>query len=126
VSDEGARAAIEHTADRLARCLTTFVVEPQTQQNLGDLIAASPLANVKATPETGNVIVLMDCNTYGERDVQPDLRQRPIAVEVMKKLLRGVLIGRFGNVEPQHLRAGDVFICIDGGRDRKRATSANG
>ena len=73
-SDEGVREAIEQTADRLARRLTMFVVEPPTQQNLGDLIAASPLANVKATPETGNAIVLMDCNTCGETDAQPDLR----------------------------------------------------
>ena len=93
VSVEGVRAGIEQTADRLARRLTLFVVEPRTQQNLGDLIAASPLANVKATPETGDAIVLMDCNTYAETDVQPDLRQCPIAVEVMKKLLRGVLLG---------------------------------
>ena len=71
-------------------------------------------------PETGNAIVLMDCNTYGETDVQPDLRQCPIAVELTKKLLRGVLLGRLGDVEPQHLRAGDVPMGIDGGRCRKR------
>ena len=53
-------------------------------------------------------------------DCKPDLRQCPIAVEVMKKLLRGVLLGRFGDAEPQDLREGDVFICIDGGRGRNR------
>ncbi len=38
------------------------------------------MANVKATPETGNAIVLMDCNTYGETDAQLDLRQCPNVV----------------------------------------------
>ena len=120
MSDAGIRATIEQTADRLARRLTMFVAEPPTQQNLGELIAAFPLANAKATPETGNAIVRMDSNTYGETDVQPDLRQCPIAVKVMKRLSRGVLLGRFGNAEPPHLRAGDVLICINGGRGRKR------
>ena len=120
VRDAETRDAIEQAADRLARRLVTFAVEPQSQTAISDLISSAPLANVKATSQTGNVMILLDCNTFGETDVQPDVRACPINQEVFKKWTRGILQGRLGTADPEALGDGDIFICIDGGRDRKR------
>ncbi len=120
VSDETTRQAIERAADRLARRLVSISVEPSSQQGIADLVKECPLANVKATSDTGNVIVLVDCNAYGETDVQPEIRPCPMSPDIFKKWIRGVLQGRYGSAEPAALREGDIFLCIDGGRDRKR------
>ena len=51
--------------------------------------------------------------------MQLDVRPCPISPEVLNKCTRGVLQGRLGNAEPEALQAGDVFVILDGGRDRK-------
>ena len=50
---------------------------------MGDMIKLCPLSNIRATPPHGNVIILFDCNSFGETDVQPDIRACPIPREVV-------------------------------------------
>lgn len=121
--DSGAAltAALKDAAIRLARRLCFYCVEPPSQAGIGDLIKASPLGSVRACPDTGNVLILLDCNCYGETDSKPHLRQCPMPKAVFDKLLKGVIQGRY-NVEetPEQLHLGDIFLCFDAGKDRRR------
>ena len=111
---------VNEAADRLMRHLVYLGVEPTTQCGIADIIKASPLGTVQAAPESGNVLIMVDCNTYGETDSQPALRKCPMGKNVFDKLLKGVLEGRCGSAEPDKLQNGDIFMCVDAGKDRRR------
>ena len=121
--DEDGMAKLKALNGAVERCMTDRVfccVEPSTQSQLGALIKASPLGVVEASPQSGNVLVLFDCNTYGLSDSKPSLRQCPIAEKGWNKSLRAVLEARCGSEAPVHLKEGDFWLMIDGGKDRKR------
>ena len=93
MDDADDHSAIDDAAGRLVRQLACFAVEPQTTQQTGELIKASPLASVRSTPESGKVMILFDCNVYGETDAEPKLRVCPVGKPMVEKLLKGVLQG---------------------------------
>ena len=68
---------IADRVDLMAKQLTVFAKDPATQTGIKDLILAHPLTNVKARSD-GKVMILMDCNAFGEADSQPNLRVCPM------------------------------------------------
>ena len=82
-----------------------------------------PLMSVKTSANSGKVMFLIDCNTYGETDSQPHLRACPMGKTIFEKWHRAILDARYGTPEPDHLKLGEVFCCIDGGKDRKRVAT---
>ena len=92
-ADADSRSAIDDAAGRLVRQMACFAIEPATAQQIGELIKTSPLASVRSTPESGKVLVLFDCNVYGETDARPKLRVCPVGKPMVDKLLKGVLQG---------------------------------
>ena len=121
IPDVDVRQEIEAAAKRLAQRLVSLHTEPATQQQLAAIIETSPLGNVKPSVDTGNVIVLIDCNSFGESDAQPMYRVCPMnPPHTFQKFLRATLLGRCGSAEPMSLPGGTLFMCIDGGRERKR------
>ena len=119
--DDGLEHIMNTSADRLVRQLTYFAVEPASQTALYELIRACPFGTVDSFAEGGNTMILADCNSYGETDAQPQLRVCPIPNNVFKTWARAVLQARCGSDEPAFLKPGDIFTCINGGKDRKRA-----
>lgn len=109
-----------HTAaKKLLRQLVFLAVEPSTQQGLVDLFRASPLGRVTWTRETGNVLLLMDLNVYGESSSRPDVRKVPVPRQKFERFIKSALEARAGDQEPQHLAKGDIFACIDAGKERR-------
>ena len=103
--------ALEAAADRMERHMTLICVEPQSQTALAELLQASPLGTVLATKDSGNVMILVDCNTYGETDVQPALRACPMGSKIFQQWFRAVLQARHGSDEPDQLHIGDIFYA---------------
>ena len=90
--------AIKNAAERLARQLVHYFVEPPSVTALADMLSDSPLAMLK--PAKGNsVLIMMYTNSYGESDTQPRHRACPIANDWFKKVLRAVRIARTGKDE---------------------------
>ena len=81
---------------------------------------ASPLGSIKASPDSGKVLILFDCNTYGETDSKPHLRVVPINRSSFDKLLKGVLQGRQHTSNPESMAVGDIYMCMDAGKERRR------
>ena len=102
-----------------ANCLTAQV-EPPSQQGITDLLRASPLARVTYTKATGNVLIFLDTNIYGEPTAQPQHRRPPIPRKTFSKFIGAVLEARSGIPDPPVLQAGDIYACIDGGKERRR------
>ena len=110
--------AIKNAAERLARQLVHYFVEPPSVTALADMLSDSPLAMLK--PAKGNsVLIMMDTNSYGESDTQPRHRACPIANDWFKKVLRAVRIARTGKDEGT-LGPNEIYMCINAGKDRKR------
>ena len=97
-----------------------LIAEPKSEANLAELFAACPLATVEWQQESGNVIINLDCNVWGEATSKPHLRKAPMSKDVFKKMFGALLKARCGTATPEVLKKGDIFTCFDGGCDRKR------
>ena len=56
---------LDVAADRLVRQLVQLVVETATHSGMVDLMRSSPMACVKMSADTGNVLLFMDLNICG-------------------------------------------------------------
>lgn len=116
--DDDVPVAIKNAAERLARQLVHFFVEPPSVTALSDMLKDSPLAMLK--PSKGNlVLILMDTNAYGEADTQPKHRACPIANDWFKKCVRAIRLARTGK-EDGDIPHNELYMMINGGKDRKR------
>ena len=117
----GERSSLEVSRDRMSNQLTHWLVEPSgSAAMLAQVLEGHPLTTVRATPDSGNVMILIDCNSFGITDVQESFRACPMSGKLFQKWLQAVLMARCGSAEPSTLLEGDIFFCIDGGKDRKR------
>ena len=82
-------------AARIINSLTFFFAEPNTKSDLTAVLKASPLAMAKSGVEEGSMVILMDCNTYGEPDQRPWIR----AVQVSPPGLYQTIGGRGGGAQ---------------------------
>ena len=109
-------------AERLERTLVQFTVEPKTLADLVAILEASPLALV-AGRDGAHVLILMDCNCFGESDSRPKTRSCPIGKQVFTKFTEATLQARQGiqaGNPLDYIQKGDVYFCIDGGKERRR------
>ena len=104
----------------LQRKLSSYVVQPTTQTGLAELVNVNPLANVSGGPQSGNVLIWTDCNTWGEADSRPRQRTCPIGNTVFQTNFRGLLTGRCGAPEPTCLPPHEIYVTVSGGKDRRR------
>ena len=105
---------------RLAKQQTSYIVESSSFTSMKQLIEATPLAMVRASQESGNVLILCDCNTWGSTDHRPDIRVTPIGKEKLDVPVRAIIASRHGVEDPGQLNFGDFYVMINGGKDRKR------
>ena len=105
---------------RLQNQQSAFINEVASFDGMKQAFEVTPLALVKPGPETGNLLVLMDCNCWGETDSQPHRRATPMSKEKFDIPMRALLAARYGTDEPTALQKGEFWMCIDGGKDRKR------
>ena len=117
-ADESAPKAVQAAADRLERQLVHLIVEPPSVTALQELLASAPLATIKPAPG-GQCLILIDCNVFGEADSQPHLRSCPMPQELFKKWLHSIRAARGGSSDTP-LEAGDIYMCFNGTKDRKR------
>ena len=106
---------------KLQKQQSAYINEQPSLNAMKQLYEDTPLALVKPSEEGGNVMILFDCNTWGETDVQPDRRSVPIHKDKFDVPLRSILTARYGTDEPEELTHGEFFVCVNGGKDRKRA-----
>lgn len=66
------------------------------------------------------VLILLDCNVWGEADHAPDKRVVPMSKDKMDLPLRSLLAARQGTDEPDQLQYGDFYCCFAAGKDRRR------
>jgi len=115
---------LDIAAQKLMRQLVQLVVEPGTHTGMVELMRASPLAKVTMTPDSGNVLLFADLNSYGDAMSRPDVRKCPIPQKALDKFLKAAQDARMGDSEAAKLHAGDIFAMIDGGVDRQRLFTA--
>jgi hypothetical protein len=121
ISDDPMCAEHDAATMRVAKNIFSFIEEPTSFTALRDLFAANPLCTVMASKDSGNVLILLDCNVFGETDARQDLRQCPIGTDKFDILIRAIIAARHGRDDPPELHIGDFYMCINGGKHRKRS-----
>ena len=114
-------AECDAAAARVAKNIFSFIEEPPSFTGLRDAFAANPLCTVMGSKDSGNVLILLDCNVFGETDARQDLRTCPIGNDKFDTLLRAIIAARHGREDPPELHVGDFYMCINGGKNRKRS-----
>ena len=105
---------------RLMNHQSKFLVEAGSFLALKQQFESCPLCLVQMSQESGMVMILMDCNVWGEADHRPWLRLCPIGKDKFDLPQRALLAARQGTDTPTELQFGDLWTCITGGKDRKR------
>jgi hypothetical protein len=112
--------ALSDAVSRLTQQQCSFLIEASSYDGMRQLFEGCPLAMVRASNESGNVLVLFDANVWGVTDHRPHQRSVPIGKDKLDVPLRAVIAARHGTAEPESLHLGDLYTCVSGGRDRKR------
>jgi hypothetical protein len=112
--------ALSHATKKLVVQQCAFPLEQPSLIAMKQTYESTPLALVKATNDSGNVLIVVDCNNFGETDVSPDKRVTPVGKDKIDYAIRPIIHARQGTETPEYLQAGDIYLCIDGGRDRRR------
>lgn len=74
---------------------------------------ACPLALVKPSNETGRVMILANCSTFGVPDVQANRRHCPIGKDKFEPCMKAIIGARHdGNPEPAKLKHGEIYVMI--------------
>ena len=116
--EENVERLLELAVRRYEGDYVAFVEEPSSPAELIELFKAASLSRVQ--PSSGNVLIIIDGNSYGVTDARPRWRHAPMGAEVFKKLVGSLAEARCGSAEPQHLNKGDLWVFVDSGLDRKR------
>ena len=75
--------------------------------------AACPLALVLPSNETGRVMILANCGTFGVPDVQANRRPCPIGKDKFEPCMKAIIGARHaGNPEPAKLNDGEIYVMI--------------
>ena len=101
-----------------------IVVEQPSEHKMAEVLSKTPLATVKASPQSGNFLCHLDCNHFGEATHAPNIRKVPMGTENYKKLYKPVMIARYGaemaDDIPEHLLVGEIFK--NAGREQRQKT----
>jgi hypothetical protein len=119
IVDENEQLLVEAT-NKVIRQNFAFIEEPHSFTALRDLFQATPLAMLMPSSESGNVLILLDLNSYGETDSRPDRRTCPVHADKISSLIRATVAARYGKEDPTELYLGEYWACFSGGKDRKR------
>ena len=111
--------AVHSAASRLESQLVQLVVEPPSVSALTELLKASALAPLMPVTRT-TCLILVDCNVFGESDSQPHLRMCPMSQDIFRKWLHSIRQARGAASETGPLPYGDIYLCFNGAKDRKR------
>ena len=89
------------------------VIDQANEHKMAEILAKTPLATVKAGPQSGNFLCHLDCNHYGGVTHAPSIRKVPMGKDALRKLCKPVIIARYGqrmaDDVPEHLAVGDLF-----------------
>jgi hypothetical protein len=85
------------------------------------MFSSTPLACIQPSADSGNVLVLIDCNVFGETDSRPDRRTCPIPRDKIETLIRALVAARYGKEDPDKLVIGELYALLSAGKDRKRS-----
>ena len=112
---------IEHV-DRMMRNQYSSVLDQKTESKLAEALKGHPLATVAGTPQSGNVLIHMDCNSWGEAGSNPQFRKPPMGKDLFKRVYNGVKMARYDmeSGADHKLQSGDIYSFIDGNKDRRR------
>lgn len=112
-------------ANRILSQQGVYVNEQPSIPGMIQELENTPLACVKASPETGKVLILVDCNVWGETDHRPRTRSCPIGKDKIENAIKAAIQARQGRSENQieTIQKGDIYMCIDGGKSRFRQFS---
>jgi hypothetical protein len=111
---------LDDSVFRLMRHQTSYLLEVGSFAGMKQLIEQEPLAMVQSSTESGHVMTLFDTNTWGYTDHRPNDRIVPIGKDKFDIPLRGVIAARHGLDQPEKLNHGEFYVCVNGGRDRRR------
>ena len=104
--------------------LAVYLVENANQAEWKATLAQEPMAMVMRHGalelRSGNQLIFIDMNSFGDTDHRPDVRTCPLPNLQMKKMCQPVLQIVSGNDNPKFIPKGMVFAFIDAGKDRKK------
>ena len=105
---------------RMMRNQYASVLDRKTESSLSEALQNEPLATVASTPQSGNVLIHMDCNSWGEASSAPSLRKVPMGKELYKRIYNAVQLARYGTDTPDKIQLGDIYSLVDANKDRRR------
>ena len=93
--DESYKILVQ-SVSRLKRQQATWLVQTPSFGTMKLMWEQCPLALVRSSAESGNVMILMDCNVWGQADHRPDIRPCPMSAEKFDIPLRSLIAARCG------------------------------
>ena len=72
--------------DRMMRNQYDVLVSASSVHKMGEELSEAPLATVKATPQSGNFLIHLDCNSWGEASHAPHVRKVPMGKECFRSI----------------------------------------
>ena len=122
--DEAMAEGMDLESKRLAharRIMSSYLVleseeDKKTAGGLASALKKHKLVQVETASMSGNLIIVMDVNGWGEAITAPHIRRPPIQQTILNKVFEAIGLARRGSSGWKTMAPGEIVICLSGGR----------
>ena len=122
--DEAMAEGMDLESKRLAharRIMSSYLVleseeDKKTAGGLASALKKHKLVQVETASMSGNLIIVMDVNGWGEAITAPHIRRPPIQQTILNKVFEAIGLARRGSSGWKTMAPGEIVICLNGGR----------
>ncbi|CAE7791744.1 unnamed protein product [Symbiodinium necroappetens] len=122
--DEAMAEGMDLESKRLAhakRIMSSYLVleseeDKKTSGALASALKKHKLVQVDTASMSGNLIIALDVNAWGEAITAPHIRRPPIQQAILKKIFEAIGLARRGVSAWTTMAPGEIVICLNGGR----------
>ncbi|CAE7336896.1 unnamed protein product [Symbiodinium sp. CCMP2592] len=123
-TDEAMAEGTDPESKRLAhakRIMSSYLVlESEDDKKTSGALAAAlkkhKLVQVDTASMSGNLIIVMDVNGWGEAITAPHIRRPPIQQSILNKIFEAIGLARRGASDWKTMAPGEIVVCLNGGR----------
>ena len=123
-TDEAMAEGTDLESKRLAhakRIMSSYLVlesedDKKTSGALASALKKHKLVQVETASMSGNLIIVMDVNGWGEAITAPHIRRPPIQQTTLNKIFEAIGLARRGASDWKTMAPGEIVICLNGGR----------
>ena len=123
-TDEAVAEGTDLESKRLAhakRIMSSYLVlesedDKKTSGALASALKKHKLVQVETASMSGNLIIVMDVNGWGEAITAPHIRRPPIQQNALNKIFEAIGLARRGTSDWKTMAPGEIVICLNGGR----------